>query len=539
VKRSPVDPQLTQALAAIVTSTYPPDGPGAAVLVARAGQTLLRLGRGMANIELRVPIRPAMVFRLGSITKQFTAMAILMLVEQGKLSLHDEITRFFPDYPTHGHTITVEHLLTHTSGIKSYTSLPEWLPLLRNDLSLQELIGLFKDQPMDFAPDERWSYSNSGYILLGAIIEHLSGMTYAQFIQQHIFDALGMVHSSYGSDAPLIPGRVAGYTRGPSGYVNAPYLSMTQPYAAGSLLSSVDDLARWDQALYSGQLVRPETLQQAFTPHQLTDGSSSGYGYGWAIGEYEGRRVIEHGGGINGFSTHILRMPEERLLVVVLTNKESAEPSCEKVATLLAGEAIGKPYREPEAIALDLAVLDAYVGVYEIYPGDERIVAREGDKLYSQRTGQGRVELLPVSPSEFAVKGEMLRFHFRRNEAGAVAAVVSVPRFGPALTARRTDKPLPAARQAIALDPASGDACAGDYELAPGYILTIRREGDRLVALVPGQENLELWPESPARFFAKTADVQIEFVRDAAGTIASLLLHQGKQEMTARRLGGR
>ena len=278
--------ELAQAIDAMLVEACKPDAPGAAVIVARDGNVVFRKGYGMANLELGVPIAPEMVFRLGSITKQFTAVAILMLAEQGKLALEDDITRFLPDYPTQGHTITVEHLLTHTSGIKSYTSMPEWLALRRNDLTVEELIDLFKDQPMEFAPGERWAYNNSGYVLAGAIIEKVSGQTYEQFLEQQIFEPLGMARTCYDRTTRIVPGRVAGYDRGDEGIENAAYVSMTHPYAAGALMSSVDDLQRWDEALFAHRLVKPESLQRAFTPFVLNDGTSAGYGCGWGIGDY-------------------------------------------------------------------------------------------------------------------------------------------------------------------------------------------------------------------------------------------------------------
>ena len=260
------------AIDQLLSGTFKPGEPGAAVIVTRKGQTLFRKGYGMADLELQVPIEPDMVFRLGSVTKQFTAVAILMLEEQGKLSVSDPITKFLPDYPTQGHTITVEHLLTHTSGIRSYTEMPEWLPQWRKDFTLNELIDFFKNQPMDFAPDEKWLYDNSGYILLGAIIEKASGQSYEDFIRTKIFEPLGMKHSCYDHTERIIPKRVKGYERTSSGFQNAPYLSMTQPYAAGSLASSVDDLALWNSALWSNKLLKPESLAKAHKAHVLKDG---------------------------------------------------------------------------------------------------------------------------------------------------------------------------------------------------------------------------------------------------------------------------
>jgi CubicO group peptidase (beta-lactamase class C family) len=310
---------LSKAIDDLVQSTFTTDEPGVAVIVIQAGEVIYRKSYGMANLELEVPITEEMVFRLGSITKQFTAVAVLMLMEQGKLALDDPITKFLPDYPTHDYLITVEHLLTHTSGIKSYTSMPEWLSVERKDFAVSELIDFFKYQPMQFAPGKRWFYNNSGYILLGAIIEKVSGQTYEEFIQQNIFDVLGMKQSYYDVPQRIIPGRASGYQKGKNGYLNAEYLSMTQAYAAGALASTVDDLAIWDAALYTEKLISQNTLLRAFTPYNLPD---CYYGYGWFISNYQGHQIVEHGGGIHGFVTHAVRIPDERIFVAMFSNNE-------------------------------------------------------------------------------------------------------------------------------------------------------------------------------------------------------------------------
>jgi CubicO group peptidase (beta-lactamase class C family) len=332
------------AIDELLKKTFNPGEPGAAVIVVKDGRVVLRKGYGMANMELGVQIEPDMIFRLGSITKQFTAVAILMLAEQGKLSISDEITKHLPDYPTQGHKITIEHLLTHTSGIKSYTSLPEWRPLWRKDVSLKEMIDMFKDKPMEFAPGERYKYNNSGYVLLGAIIEKVSGQPYQDFIEKNIFAPLGMKHSFYDNTQRIISRRVAGYSKSKDGYVNAEYLSMSWPHAAGALMSSVDDLALWDASLYTEKLVKQESLKRAWTPYVLGDGKPTRYGYGWAISTVEGHRAIEHGGGIHGFATSAVRLPEDRVFVAILTNRDSGAPNLgHKIAAL----AVGAGSREP------------------------------------------------------------------------------------------------------------------------------------------------------------------------------------------------
>ena len=528
------DEKLAESINELLENTYKPDEPGAAVLVTKGGKVILRKGYGKANLELGVPIEPDMVFRTGSITKQFTAVAILMLVEQGKISLDDDITKFLPDYPTKGHKITVQHLLTHTSGIKSYTSMPEWQKLWRQDMPLNELIALFKDQPMDFAPGERWAYNNSAYVLLGAVIEKASGQSYADFIEKNIFAPLGMKHSYYDDTARIIPRRVSGYSKNKEGFMNAAYLSMSQPHAAGSLLSSVDDLAIWDAALYTDKPVKQELLKRAWTSAKLNNSRDTNYGFGWSIGSYEGHQMIEHSGGIHGFASYALRVPDEKIFVAALTNKDFESPG--KVVFKIAALALGKPFVDPPVITVADAVLDKYVGVYQLSATEEVIVRRDSGKLLVSGAGGGTTEFLPMSETEFFVKDSRPRLRFTRNAAGAASSLVITGSSGTERSATKTSKTLPPERQAATVDPAIYDRYAGVYELAPGFSLTVTREGAKLMAQGTGQPKIELFPESPTTFFAKEVEIKVEFVVGGDGKASSLILHQGGRKLPGRKM---
>jgi D-alanyl-D-alanine carboxypeptidase len=522
-----VEPEVVARMEALLSGVFKPYAPGAAVLVSKNGQPVLRKGYGLANFELGVPIRPEMVFRLGSMTKQFTAVAILLLVHEGKLALDDEITRFLPDYPTHGQRITVENLLTHTSGIQSYTDMPSWLPLWRKDFTVQELIDLFKNEPMRFTPGERWEYDNSGYILLGAILEKAAGKSYAEFLRQRIFEPLGMKHSYYGADEPIIPGRVAGYELRGGGFINAPYLSMTQPYAAGSLLSSVDDLALWDAALYTDKLVPRALLEKAWTPYRLKDGGATGYGYGWGVWQYEGHRVLEHDGGINGFRTAGLRLPGDGVYVAVLSNCAGLRPGPDELALELAALAIGQPVRPPVAVKVAPEVLARHVGVYRIDDKQTRVVERDGDHLVTRRTGGGKVAAFPLSDTEFFYRETSDRIRFVRDAKGETTAMVMIHRIGPEELAPKVSGELPKQRQAVRVDPALFALYAGVYEVVPAFSLTVTREGGRIFVQATGQERFEILPAGEAEFFVRGGDSQITFVRDASGAVTGLVLHQG------------
>lgn len=333
-------PALAVNLDAVLAPHFRLDAPGATVIVVKDGKILLRKAYGLADAAKGIPMTPETSLRLGSITKQFTAAAILLLLDEGKLSLSDPITRFFPDYPTQGKTITVEHLLTHTSGIASFTRKPDYVKNMANDMTVAGMIDSFKNDPPDFEPGSRYRYNNSGYFLLGAIIEKVSGRSYARFLEERIFVPLGMNATSYEGHERSPGPRAAGHTMVEKAYGPARPLSMTQPYAAGSLVSNVDDLATWEAAIAGGKLLKPETWRKAFTPYPLASGEATTYGYGWHVGSFENAKMLSHGGGINGFRTHALRLPEHKLFVALLVNSDRGSVAIDELARKLAALAL-------------------------------------------------------------------------------------------------------------------------------------------------------------------------------------------------------
>ncbi len=526
----------SDALDALVKKSYLPGSPGAAVIAVRDGKLVYRKAVGMADLELDVPLRTDSVFRLGSVTKQFTAVAILMLAEEGKLALSDPITKFLPDYPTQGHVITVEHLLTHTSGIQSYTGMPGWMATkIQADMTLTELIDGFKKEPMEFAPGTRWSYDNSGYILLGAIIEKASGTSYATFLKRRIFAPLGMSSTTYGGNEEIIPRRVRGYSRRPGGDANARYLSMTQPHAAGGLVSTVDDLAAWDAALYTEKLAKQASLEKAWTPYVLADGKATAYGYGWGVSSLRGRAAVEHGGGIFGFSTYVLRIPKERVFVAVLCNSDAPNTDPGIVARRMAALVLGDPFPENVAVAVAPEVLARYAGVYEIDKDSRRAVTVEGGRIFTQRSGGASVEAKPRSATEFFYENSLTTFRFETGPDGRATEML--------MYANGTDTPeravrvadVPAAPKELKVNPALYDTYAGAYELAPTFVLTVTREGDRLMVQATGQQKFEVFPTSETEFFYKVVDARITFVKGPEGQVDLLVLHQNGRDVPAKR----
>ena len=517
----------------IAAQAFPSDKPGAAVLVMKGGKTLLRAGYGMADLEQGTKIAPDSVFRIGSVTKQFTSVAVLQLIESGKIALGDPITKFIPDYPTQGKTITIAHLLTHTSGIQSYTDKPDFLTAGQRDYTPVKIIETFRNDPMKFDPGAQWAYNNSGYILLGYIIEKVSGMPYAEYLKKNVFPRAGLTHTWYGDNAPIIPKRVPGYSRSGPSVVNARYLSMTFPYAAGALLSTVDDLAQWNAALAAGKVVDRKLLDQAWTRYKLTNGEETGYGFGWSIGALSGERVIQHGGGIFGYSSFALWMPERDVYVAVLSNTDSPDPDPGYVAGLLALEAIGKPW-VAVAIPMRADELAAYTGVYRVDENTTRTLTLENGQLYSQRSGGRRSEIFPVAKDAFVFKNSFSRMTFERDGAGKVVGMVH-EEGGTKKRAPRTGD-QPAERKEIAIDPSRLDRLVGRYELRPEFILTILRKGDELWSVATGQPEFRIYPESETKWFLKNFDAQLTFELDENGVAKSLTLHQGGRNIPAKKM---
>ena len=413
---------------------------GCAALVAQKGQILYKKAFGMADIELNVPMQADMVFRIGSITKQFTAVCILQLMEQGKLSLQDEITKFIPDYPTQAHKITIEHLLTHTSGIKSYTGMKNFQDIIRKDMKPEEVIDFFKNQPMEFVPASKFNYNNSGYFLLGYIIEKVSGKTYPQYLEENIFKPLGMTNTVFGSNSKIIKNRASGYEPGSDGIVNASLMSMTIPYAAGSIQSTVEDLYKWHQAVHAYKLVKKENLDKAFTPYKLVDGKGTKYGYGWGMSEVQGSPTLEHGGGINGFLTQALYLPNEDVFVAVFSNSNAKSPN--DVAVKMAALTIGKPYNYKE-IQLEETTLENYTGVYENEEGAQRIITKVDKQLFSQRASGPKNSIKAYGNDKFFFTNSLATLTFQRDGQNRVTQVVSSER-GVEVKWIKTDKPIPA-----------------------------------------------------------------------------------------------
>ncbi|MCW3463455.1 serine hydrolase domain-containing protein [Chitinophaga nivalis] len=310
----------------ILTTFNDKNGPGGVFMIAQHGKVIYQKAFGKANLELDADLTPDHVFQLGSMTKQFTAIAILILEQQDKLKVTDPISKYIPDYPA-GDKITIHHLLTHTSGIKDFTKMKSLPTIAQKEMTPEMMVDFFKNEPVDFAPGEKFAYNNSGYVLLGYIITLVSGETYPDFIQHHIFDIAGMQHSYYASDRKVIPKRAYGYHQQASGYVNKTIISFSVPFASGSLMSTTGDMLKWQQALNQYLLISPTETKKAFSTYRLNNGDAFTYGYGWHIKTINGIPSREHGGSIFGFKTMGIYIPGEDIYVVGFSNCDCHSPT--------------------------------------------------------------------------------------------------------------------------------------------------------------------------------------------------------------------
>lgn len=521
--------QAVAAYAArVLAATCTAAGPGTVVLVARGDEVLFRDACGRASLELDVPLTPDHVLRLASITKQFAAAGVLKLVDDGKVALDDPVSKFVPGYPN-GDAITVGMLLDHTSGIRSYTSIPEIMSGggILKDVSTAQLIDSFKDVAPDFAPGADYRYNNSAYVLVGAVIEAASGQSWDGYLREVFFAPLGMAHTRGGNATAhaTIPGVVAGYTSRDGTWAPAQYISMSQPHAAGALVSSVDDLLTWNRALHEGKLLSERSYRAMVTPTGKAAGSR--YGFGIVADTFRGEPMLQHGGGIFGFNTYLLYMPGPDISVAVLQNTDDTRgaPGAETAARMLAAMVVGKPYPEKTPIPVDAATLRQYAGVYRIDAETTHVLRVDDGRLRVQRLPGGQsLALIPVATDVFLFDEGLSRIVFERDVAGAVVAM----RFfaedeGEGEVAPRTDEAPPSARAQMHLPDEARSRVIGTYA-HEAMVVNVFLQDDTLMAQLSGQAAIEIFAESPTRFYPKTVDATLVFSpeHDAAETLTLL-----------------
>ncbi len=505
--------------------------PGMAVLVARDGKIVFQGGFGFADLEQKTPVSPDTKFRIGSVTKQFTAAAILRLADDGKLMLADNLEKFFPGFPG-GAAITLHHLLTHTSGIHSYTSKPEFLTRVSKPITPDELITWFRDDKPDFAPGAGFLYNNSAYFLAGEIVAKVSGKSLDVFLRESFFEPLGMKDTGIFVNAAPPPGMALGYSVADGKAMPALDWDMSWAGGAGALYSTVGDLFRWNEALFGGKVVKNESFKLMTTPVKLPPGvDGMSYGYGLMTAPVSRLPSIGHGGGLNGWSSDLLRMPGQRCTVVALANAmppvAGREPAA--VARNIAGKFLEAEIKKlpplKEDPNVDRKTYADFAGRYA-YQGAVMTVTVEDGRLQSQLTGQQKFEIFPSAPDEFFWKVTDAQVVFLRNEKREITAAQHT-QGGVTFKAPRITEPE------VKLTAAELDAILGEYQYGPGAVLTVTRDGDSVFAQLTGQPKFQIFPKSGTEYEWRVVPANVRFSKDKDGKVTQAVHTQGGARIEA------
>ncbi|MEN1728889.1 MAG: serine hydrolase [Pseudomonadota bacterium] len=523
---------------ALLSDLVSADGPGASLVVSRGGEVIFNRAYGQANVELGVAMQPEHIFRLASVTKQFAAAGLLALVDDGDVALDDPLSKFLPDYPTEG--VTVHQLLNHTSGVQSYTGIPGYMSSerIRKDLTTEELVAVFAEEPVNFKPGEGFAYNNSGYVLVGAVIEAVTGKDWNVFLRERFFEPHGMDTIDYYADGAVVPMRVSGYEGSFDDVQNASFISMSQPHAAGALSATALDVDRWQQRLHGGDLLSDASYQAMISSDSAASGQLGGqsYGYGLILGEWMGQPVYHHGGGINGFVTYALWLPEAELSVVMLSNIAGGLQN-QDVTLQLVGLAMDRPYaRNLPTVEWTEAQMMAVQGTYQINEETTRTLRVEDGQIISQRQGSSSFTVRPVSEDVLAFDSSLSSFRIERDDAGEVEAVYLQSGFGgEGERAERVSAEV-VLRQAIDVEPAELARLVGSYELQPNFVIDVTVVGEGLQVQATNQPAFPVSAESPIRFYNESIGFTIEFELPDTGQATQLTLFQGGQTMPAPRI---
>jgi CubicO group peptidase (beta-lactamase class C family) len=491
--------------------------PGVAVLVARDGKILFQAGYGLADVAKQTPITPETKFRIGSVTKQFTAAAILRLAEQGKLAITDPLAKFYPDFPN-AQAITLRHLLTHTSGLHSFTERPGFFAGVTKPIAPADLIASMQKDAPDFAPGAGFNYCNSGYFLLGEIVAQASGQSFADYLRTTFFEPLGMQDTGIFVNATPPLGVALGYAVEKDQAKPALDWDMSWAGGAGAIYSTVGDLFRWTEALHGGRVVNAASLAAMTTPNPLPPGVDGlNYGFGLVASEVQRLPAIWHNGGLDGWSSNLIWFPQQHVTLVALANSMPGAPGLEPavitqelIKHFLAAE-IAKLPSPAQDKTVDPKTFAAYVGRYD-YHGAILTVTVENGHLFAQLSGQAKYEIFPQSADEFFWKITDARVRFLRDGKGEVIAAQHTQ-------GGQTFKAPRLAADAVALTAADLDAFVGEYRYGPAAILTVRRDDTQLFAQLTGQPEFPIFPKAADSFEWRAVKASVRFAKGDDGTI--------------------
>jgi len=508
---------------------------GTSVLVSQDGKIIYEKGFGYADVGNKVPVTPDTKFRIGSITKQFIATAILKLQEEGKLNVQDKLSKSIPGFPR-GDEVTIHHLLTHTSGIHSYTNRPYFMKYLTLPITSAALVDTIKAYPYDFNPGDKYQYNNSGFLLLGYILEKLSGKSLAVYLHETLFKPLGMNNTGIYETNPVLENEAYGYSYNNDTIVKATNWDMSWAGGAGALYSTTKDLYTWNEAVFNGKVLSGESLKAAFKPAVLNDKQKTEYGYGWGLPELRGNKLIAHTGGLHGFTSYLERQPDKKVTVVVLCNSIPPPAGINPYTNgLLITEYLLWADMEKQSsfdsdIKIDENTLKSYTGRYNYGGGAVLIVTLEGSQLMAQMTGQPNFPIYPSSNDEFNWKVVEAKIRFVKDESGIVTHAIH-NQGGQQLEAKKMKDEIP-----VNVAPAVFDKLVGKYDMGNSSFFVISRDGDKLILQVPNQPQYQLLPASETEYFMKESSVRVTFKADDTGKADTLILNIDGTEQKGKRV---
>jgi CubicO group peptidase (beta-lactamase class C family) len=518
---------------ALLAASFPADGPGAAVIITRGGRTLYASGRGLADLDAKRPITPDTAFKLGSIVKQFTAATVLKLVAEGQIGLDNPVSRFLPDFPQPGAGATVRQLLNHSSGIQDFSKIPGFMgsePTMRPN-STADLIAVTRSRPSPSKPGERWEYNNGGYVVLGAIIETVTGKTWDEAVTQLIARPLGLKSLAYAAVGESDPIRARGYSLQGGQQRPAQGVHMSVAHAAGGLVGSARDLAKWARALHGGRVVRPELYREMIQPARLTDGTTQPYGFGLRLQELRGRRALVHGGSGRGIDTDSIYLPSEDLYVAVLANSDDPATDPSTLTRRLAALALGEPIPLFTRVNVPAAQIEPLFGSYKAADRSPFEFFGLDGKLYMAR-GESRMEAMPGGEDRFFFGPNVLSWiRFIRQPNGAHFLEVHEASAAQPERAVRAGPPTPP----LTVSAAVLKTYVGTFATEGPVVTIALAENGALTIALAGQAALPLRPVSETEFRVDAAGFRVVFHTENS-KVDRLTMHRGARELRGKRI---
>ncbi len=507
--------------------------PGASVFVSQNGDIIYQKGFGYADIEKKIPVTPDTKFKIGSISKQFTAVAILKLQEEGRIKIEDKLSKYIPDFPS-GNEVTIYQLLTHTSGIHDYNSQPNLD--VSKPITPQALLDLIKKLPYDFKPGERYLYSNSGYFILGYIVSQLSGKTLSEYLNETFFKPLDMNNTGIYETNIVLNKEAKGYSMQDGAVKKADSQEMSWALGVGSLYSTTKDLFKWNEAIFNEKVLTKATLKAAFTQAVLNSSGKVDYGFGWFLSTNRGLRFIQHSGVSNGFFSYLERQPENKLTVCILLN---SLPTPEGINPILNGQSISEFILQDKMDKQEIGVgkivsetiLKKYVGRYNYGQGMAMLVTLKDKQLFGQMTAMEASPMTPISENEFYFKARNAKIKFVSDAASIVDRLFHY-QGGLFFEASRLKDEIPVK---VNLD--FFDKLTGKYDFGNNYIIEIIKENSRLFISAPYMPKYELLPSSELDYFTMETASRISFILNKDGKVESLNSTFDGMIIPAKKLG--